>query len=174
MAYNTQIIFPTCGMGQLSDIYGTGVNASYTTGFPASSGLTLGQGGLLFDMTVVSLLKVVTGTANQFAAVTPVIGNSNFYNVQATNTATAANQPVTGIYDRGGTTVLNASTNINIGWMTTAGLGTVLVNASVTGGQALVPTTTAGQLQAFAGNVFTNVILLNTTTTAGGYPVLMN
>jgi hypothetical protein len=172
MPYNTQIIFPTSGMGQLSDIYGTGVAPTYITGFPAASGLALGQGGLLFDMTAVNLMKCGSGTAAQYSAMTLLLGFSNFYNLQATNSTSAANQPVIAAYDRGGTIVLSASTQINIAWMTTAGLSTILVNSGVTGNQALTPTTTSGQLQAVSGsNIFSNVILLNTTTTAGGYPV---
>jgi len=175
MAWNTQIIFPTTGMGQLSDIYGTGVAASYTTGFPQGSGLTLGQGGLLFDMSIVNLLKVVSGTAPQYAPLSPALGFGNFYNVAQTNGVVNSNWPITAAYDRGGSTTLNASTNINIGWCTTRGLGTMQVPGSVNGNQALVPnTTTPGSTQAFTAgtNIFSNVNLLATTTTSGGYPVL--
>jgi hypothetical protein len=58
--------------------------------------------------------------------------------------------------------------------MTTEGLGTVNVGASITGGAALQPSGTAGQLQAWVNtNPQSNLLLLNTTTTAGAYPVYM-
>lgn len=177
MAYNTQIIFPTTGMGQLSDIYGTGVAANYTTGFPPGAGLILGQGGLLFDMSIVNLFKMVTGVGAQYCPMNPALGFGNPYNVQPTNGSVVgqSNWPITATYDRGGSTSLNASTNINIGWMTTRGLGTMQVPGSVNGNQALVPNTTIpGSTQAFAAstNIYSNVNLLTTTTTSGGYPVL--
>jgi hypothetical protein len=177
MAFGNQGIFPTSVYGQLSDTYGL---PTYTTnnGFPTSStGLVLGQGWLLFDFTIVQLLKSAVGTIAANAACTPQGGNGNIYTVQsALSTTTAGQVPVVAINDRGG-----ALTTVGgINWMTTSGLATALVAASLpassaTNGSPLVSSaTTTGQLTATAGaasSYYNNVILLNATTVVGAYPV---
>lgn len=162
-------IFPTSVYGQISDTYGTNITAyANYQGFPPNSGLVLGQFGVLFDGTVCKLLKA-SGAIAQYAAVTPVTGNSNALTVAAT---TATEQAVIAVNDRGGSVAL-ATGGIN--WMTCYGLGTALIAASQTAGKAMVSTATAGTLTAnLAGtDIFDNVVLLNTSTTAGGYPVLL-
>jgi len=176
MAFGNQGIFPTTVYGQISDSYGL---PTYTTsnGFPAAStGLVLGQGWLLFDFTVVQLIKSASAIAAN-AACMPQAGNSNIYTcLPAIATTTAGQAPVVAFNDRGG--ALSAVGGIN--WMTTSGLGTSLVAASLpassstTGTPLVSSTTTAGQLVASAGagaSYYNNVLLLNASTVAGSYPV---
>jgi hypothetical protein len=176
MAFGNQGIFPTSVYGQISDTYGL---PTYTTstGFPQNAtGLVLGQGWLLFDFTVVNLLKS-SGAIAANAACTFQAGNSNFYTVLAAlSTTTAGQVPVVAINDRGGALTVTGGIN----WMTTSGLATALVAASLpassaTTGTPLVSSAiTAGQLVASAGagsSYYNNVVLLNATTTAGAYPV---
>jgi hypothetical protein len=161
-------IFPTTLYGQPSDVYGTNVTQyANTNGFPGGSGLILGNFGLLFDFTALRLFKANAGiAANQ--ACTYVIGNSNDYTVVATSAANT--QPVVSTNDRAGATALVAN---NIAWMTCYGLGTTLVAASITAPAGLTSSATAGQLAAYVAgtSTFNNVLLLNTTTAAGAYPV---
>lgn len=162
-------IFPTSIYGRTGDVYGTNITQyANSQGFPPGSGLVLGQFGVLFDGTVCRLLTASAGIV-QFAAVTVVIGNSNANTVVTTS---AAEQPVIAVNDRAGSTALVAN---NIAWMTTYGLGTALIAASQTANKAMVSTTTAGTLSASTAgtDIFNNVILLNTSTTLGGYPVLL-
>jgi hypothetical protein len=164
-----QWIFPTSIYGGLSDVYGTAVTqyANNPGGFPLGSGLLLGQGGLLFDFSVTRLLNA-SGTVAQYAAVTYVIGNSNDYTVATTTTANTI--PIIATNDRAGSTSL--ATN-NTAWMTTKGIGTTNCAGSVTAPKMLCSSATAGQLQAVTAgtSVQFNIALLNTTTSAGAYPV---
>jgi hypothetical protein len=165
-----QWIYPTTMYGQLSDVYGTAVTAyANTNGFPPGSGMVLGTRGLLYDFTETALVNVGTGGAAQFSAVTYTIGNSNMFAAVVTTT-TANTIPIVGVLDRSGSTALVAN---NIAWMTTRGLATSLVAASQTAPKFLVSSTTAGSLiAATAGtSIQSNILQLNTTTTAGSYPV---
>lgn len=162
-------IFPTSLYGQLSDVYGTAVTAyANTNGFPGGSGLILGTRGLLFDFTETTMCSA-GGAVAQYAAVTYTIGNSNAYTGLVTTT-TANTIPIVALNDRAGATALASN---NYAWMTTRGLGTSLVAASTTAPKFLVSNTVAGQLvAATAGtSLQANILLLNTTTTAGSYPV---
>lgn len=168
MAYNTQFIFPTGIYGQISDVYGTNVTQyANSGGLPLGSGLVLGQFGVLFDATICRLFKA-NGTIAQYAAVTPVAGNGNDYTA---NTTTSLLAPITAVNDRGGSTSLTAG---GIAWMTTFGNGTALVAASTTAVVGLAPSANPGILVAYnaAVNNYNSPLLLNTTTTQGGYPVL--
>lgn len=161
-------IFPTSGYGQTGFVGGTNITAyANSQGFPAGSGLVLGAFGVLFDGSICKLLKANAGIT-QFQAVTPVLQGGVITTVTPT---TAALQLAMGTNDRAGSTALVAN---NIAWFTCYGVGTVLVNASTTAGAPLATTTTAGQLGVFTPgtSVFDNVLLLNTTTSAGSYPVL--
>jgi hypothetical protein len=161
-------IFPTSLYGQASDVYGTAVTAyANTNGFPGGSGLVLGQFGVLFDGTELRLFKANAGIA-QYNAVKFVIGNSNDYTV--INTATVNVDAVAAVNDRAGSTALVAN---NIAWMTSRGIGTANVAASITAPVPLASSATAGQLGAFTAgtSLYPLVQLLNTTTTAGSYPV---
>jgi hypothetical protein len=176
MAFGNQGIFPTSVYGQLSDSYGL---PTYTTnnGFPpTSTGLVLGQGWLLFDFSVVQLIKAAAAIAAN-AACMPQAGNGNIYTcLPALATTTAGQAPVIAFNDRGG-----ALTTIGgINWMTTSGLATSLVSASLpassatTGTPLVSSTTVAGQLTASAGpsnSYYNNVMLLNASTVAGAYPI---
>lgn len=174
MAFGNQGIFPTSVYGQISDTYGL---PAYTTstGFPSGSGLVLGQGWLLFDFTIVQLMKCVGAIAAN-AACNYQAGNGNVYNVQTAMIASGGaigSVPVTAINDRGG-----ALTSVGgINWMTTTGLASVLVAASQTAstntnGAPLGASAVAGQLTAVSGGAtFNNVLLLNNTSAAGVYPV---
>lgn len=167
MAFTQQGIFPTSVYGQISDTYGTAVTQyANTNGFPGGSGLILGQGWLLYDFTIVNLLKS-SGAVAANAAVTYVIGNGNIDTVATTTTANTV--PIIAVNDRGG--ALSGSNYIN--WMTVRGLASALVAGSLTAPQFLVSSTSAGQLgAATAGtSLQANIYLLNTTTSAGAYPV---
>ena len=176
---SNQGIFPTSIYGQISDSYGLPTYTNSSIPYPSGSGLVTGQGWLLFDFTIVNLLKCFGAVAAN-AACNFVAGNSNFYTVQAAISTTNVGQaPVTAINDRGGT--LSVSGGIN--WMTTAGLATALCSASLTASTATTgtpvvsSTTVAGQLTASGGpsvSYYTNVLLLNNTSSAGAYPVLIN
>jgi hypothetical protein len=176
MAFN-QGIFPTSVYGQLSDSYGLpGYTA--TVGFPGptGSGLVLGQGWLLFDFTIVNLLKCVGAIAAN-AACNPV-GGLTYVVQSAISTGFVGQVPVTAINDRGG--ALTVSGGIN--WMTTSGAATALCSASLpastapTGTPLAVSNIVSGQLTAAAAGVafYSNVILLGATSAAGAYPVLLN
>lgn len=168
----SQGIFPTSVYGPLSEVYGNAVTqyANNPNGLPLNVGLQLGMCVLLFDFTICQLLKAASAIT-QYQACTPAVGNSNEYSVQPT---TSASQIMTATNDRGGSTALVGGSTYNVAWMTTEGLGTVNVGASITGGAALQPSGTAGQLQAWVNtNPQSNLLLLNTTTTAGAYPVYM-
>lgn len=178
MPFN-QGIFPTSVYGQLSDSYGL-PSYTATTGFPGpnGSGLVLGQGWLLFDFTVVNLLKAAASIAAN-AACNPVAGTGNFYTVQSAVIAGGANNgtaPITAINDRGGA----LSTVGAINWMTMQGLASALCAGSLTAssntnGAPLGASAVTGQLTSLtAGSyLYNNVILLSNTTTAGAYPVLI-
>lgn len=164
-----QMIFPTSIYGRMGDVYGTAVTAyANTNGVPGGSGLVLGQFGVLFDGTELRLLAASAGIA-QYNAVKFVAGNSNDYTVA--NVASANTDLVAAVNDRAGSTALVAN---NYAWMTTRGIGTGSVSgAGFTAPVTLSPNGTAGQLGAFTAgtSVLPNVQLLNTSTTAGGYPV---
>lgn len=179
MAFN-QGIFPSSVYGQLSDSYGLPTYTS-TVGFPGptGSGLVQGQGWLLFDFTMVNLLKAAASIAANAACMFQA-GNSNFYTV--VNAVTAGSNavgtaPVTAINDRGGALTTIGGYN----WMTTYGLATALVAASQQAssnstGVPIGASSTAGVLTSVgaAGTpYYNNVMLLNTTTTQGAYPVLL-
>lgn len=168
----SQWIFPTSMYGLLSDVYGTAVTQynTYpnTTGFPAGSGLTLGQFGLLFDGSMTRMFKASAGIA-QNLAVTYVIGNSNDYTVQTTTTANTI--PIIASSDRAGSTALVAN---NYAWMTCYGIANTTILSAYTAPVYLVSSATAGNLQsATAGtSIGANVLLLNTSTGANGvFPV---
>jgi hypothetical protein len=166
-----QWIFPTSIYGSLGDVYGTAVTQynTYpnTTGFPAGSGLILGMFGILFDGTVTRMLAANV-TIAQYSACTYVVGNSNDYTVALTTTANTV--PITAFADRSGTTSLVQN---NYAWMTTWGIGTAKCAGSLTAPLVLCGNGTSGQLAGVTAGTSTqfNLFLLNTTTTAGGYPV---
>lgn len=171
-------IFPTSVYGTISEVYGTAVPAyANTGGFPYGSGLQLGMFGLLFDGTLCRLLRSVGGV-NPFDAVVCQTSNSNDYSVQQAN---AANQYLVAVNDRAGATPLVAN---NIAWMTEAGLGTVNCLGGIAAGNNVGATSTAGfvglltdglaNLQTGAvtgGSLNSNILLLNSTTLQGAYPV---
>ncbi len=166
------IIFPTSVYGQLSDLFGTNITAygtaPNTTGFPAGSGLKLGQFGLLFDGTIVKLLKAADSIAAN-DAVGIDIGNSNDYTViQLEDTPDTV--PCVGANDRLGAALVAD----DVAWMTIYGVATVNVAASITAPVALCSSAVAGQLSAVTpgDSAQFNIFLLNTTTTAGNYPVV--
>lgn len=168
MAQATTIIFPTSVYGQIGDVYGTAVTAyANTQGFPSGAGLILGQYGQLFDGTTVRLLNANAGIA-QYNAVKYIIAQSNDYTV--VNTATVDADCVAAVNDRAGATALVQN---NIAWMTARGIAQCNVAASLTAPARLASSNVAGRLGAFtAGTSLTNDIWsLNTTTTAGAYPV---
>lgn len=172
-------IFPVTIHGTLADVYGTPI-AAYANNFnglPLGVGLQLGMFAVMFDMTIVRLLKA-SGGINNFDAVTYQTGNSNDYTVTQTS---ALNQFVVGANDRSGATPLVAS---NVAWMTTKGIANFNVAPSLTAPAQLVSGATPGQLALYTpgtANVSTGIItgysiqlnlsLLNTTTSAGAYPV---
>lgn len=177
MPFN-QGIFPTSVYGQIADSYGL-PSYTATTGFPgpAGSGLVQGQGWLLFDFTIVNLLKA-SGAIAANAACTFQSGNSNFYTVgSAISTTNIGQVPVIAINDRGGAITVAGAYQ----WMTTKGLATALVAASqtassaTTGAPVAASLVTTGQLTSVAQGVGYqfNIQLLNTTTTAGAYPVFI-
>lgn len=171
-------IFPTTVYGTVSEVYGTAVPAYASTGgYPYSSGLITGMFGVLFDLTVCRLLRAVGGI-NNFDAVTYQPNNSNDYSVQQ---ASAASQFVMAANDRSGSTPLVAN---NIAWMTVKGIATVNLAPSLTAPVQLAANGTPGQLGAYTPgtantstgvisgqSVQTNLSLLNSTTSAGAYPV---
>lgn len=174
-----QGIFPTTVHGQLTDSYGLPTYTSSVNPFSnlAQTGLILGQGWLLFDFTIVNLIKAAGAVAAN-ASCTFQAGNSNFYNViQALSVTSPGLVPVTAINDRGG-----ALATGGINWMTTFGVATAnvaggLTASSLVGGTPLVSSTTvSGQLAAASVTVsyYSKVLLLNTTSVAGNYPVLMS
>jgi hypothetical protein len=163
-------IFPVTVYGQASDVYGTAVTAyASTNGVPPGSGLILGQFVQLFDSTVCRLLKANAGI-NQYNAIQIVSQLSNDYTVQQLP-ATANTLFCAGANDRAGSTALVAN---NYAWMTTYGIATCNVVASQTAPAFLVSSGTAGSLQAATAgtSLQSNILLLNTSTTAGPYPVL--
>ena len=176
MPFN-QGIFPTSVYGQLSDTYGL---PTYTanSGFPAGAGLILGQGWLLFDFTIVQLVKCIGAIAAN-AACNYQAGNSNEYNVQSAVTlggGANGTVPITAINDRGGAITVVGGIN----WMTVQGLASALCSASLTastntGGAPLGASATTGVLTSVAvgSALFNNVLLLNNTAAAGAYPVLL-
>jgi hypothetical protein len=179
MAFGNQGIFPTTIHGQITDSYGLPTYTSSANPFSSntSTGLIIGQGWLLFDFTIVSLLKS-SGAIAANAACNFQAGNSNTYTVQSALATTNPGQvPVVALNDRGGAITVSGA----IQWMTTSGLGTALCAANLpassnTNGTPLVSSTTVtGQLQAgTAGTAFyNNILLLNTTTVAGSYPVFI-
>lgn len=170
MAY-PEIIFPSSIYGLTTDKYGTNITAyntaPNTTGFPLGTGLKLGMFGMLFDGSVVRLLKA-GGTIAANDAVSPKIALSNDYTVEQTP-GTANTYPVQGVSDRFG-----ASLSANdYAWMTTYGIATCNVAASLTAPLFLVSSAVAGRLAAAAAgtSLQANIVLLNTSTTAGNYPV---
>ena len=181
MAFGNNGIFPTTIHGQITDSYGLPTYTNALNPFSnsnISTGLQLGQGWLLFDFTVVSLLKS-SGVIAANAAVTFQAGNSNPYTVgSALSTTNVGQVPVIGLNDRGGA-ITGAGA---IQWMTTSGLGTALVAASQnasslgTGTPLGASTTVSGQLTGTtaATAFYNNVLLLNSSTAAGSYPVLIN
>lgn len=165
------IIFPTHVYGQLSDKYGLNITAyntsPNTSGFPAGSGLQLGQFGELFDGTVVRMVKATNSIA-QNDAVTLSPGNGNNYTVKdlpgVVNTGF-----ITGVNDRvGGALIAN-----DFAWMTVYGNGTGNVAGSTAAGSSLTSSATAGQMQAatIGTSANTNVFLPNASTTAGAYAI---
>jgi hypothetical protein len=179
MPFN-QGIFPTSVYGQLADTYGLPTYTA-TVGFPGpnGSGLVQGQGWLLFDFTMVNLLKAAASIAAN-AACMYQSGNSNFYTVIPAVTAgtnAVGTAPVTAVNDRGGALTTIGGYN----WMTTYGLATALVAANQTAtsaptGVPIGASSTSGVLTSVgaAGTAYyNNVFLINTTTTAGAYPVLL-
>lgn len=178
MAFGNQGIFPTTVHGQLSDSYGLPTYTSSINPFSnvAQTGLILGQGWLLFDFTFVQLLKSAAAIAAN-AACMPQAGNGNIYTVlPALSTTTAGQAPVVSLNDRGG--AITAVGAIN--WMTTTGLGTGFVAASLpassstTGTPLVSSATVTGQLTGSAGagaSFYNNILLLNASTVAGAYPV---
>jgi hypothetical protein len=179
MPFN-QGIFPTSVYGQLSDSYGLPTYTA-TVGFPGppGTGLVQGQGWLLFDFTMVNLLKAAASIAANAACMVQS-GSSNFYtviNAVTSGSNAVGTAPVTAINDRGGALTTIGGYN----WMTTYGLGTVLVAASQTStfastGVPVGASSTAGVLTSVgaAGTAYyNNVLLINTTTTAGAYPVIL-
>lgn len=175
-----EFIFPMSRFGQLSDVYGTAVSQyANTGGFPQGSGLRLGEFGLLFDGSMCRLLNA-KGVVNQYDAVYVQGGNSNDYNVLQ---AGAVNEPVVAVNDRSGSTPLAAN---NIAWMSSRGIGTANVLAGLSANTVLVSSSTPGYLGAYnsgTANLSTgvvsgqssqqNIYLLNATTAAGAYPVLL-
>lgn len=172
-------IFPTTIHGTAADVYGTAVPAYANNpgGFPNGTGLQIGMFGVLFDRTICRLLKSAGGI-NNFDAVTFQTNNSNDYTVQQ---ATLASHYVVGANDRSGSTPLVAN---NIAWFTTQGLATMNIAPSLTAPMQLASNGTPGQLGQYTPgtantstgvisgySVQTNLSLLNTTTSAGAYPV---
>ncbi len=175
----SQMIFPTSAYGQLNDVYGTNV-PQYTNsqGFPQGAGLQLGQFGVLFDATIVRLLKALS-VFNQYDAAYVQSGNSNDYQVLQAN---AVNQFVVGTNDRSGS---NGLTSGSIAWFTTRGNGIVNAQSSLGGGSMVVSSTQAGYVGPYTPGVANtsngtitgnstqqNISLENPTTSAGPYPAL--
>ena len=166
-----EIIIPVARYGKLDEKYGINITQynTYpnTTGFPAGAGLELGQFGLLFDGTEVRLLKAAGTIANK-DAVTIEIGNSNDYNVIIT--PTTVDTPVHAANDRLGAALVSD----DVVWMTTRGIASVNCAASITAPQFLTNSTAVtGRLMTSVAGTHRqdNLHLLNTTTTAGAYPV---
>lgn len=163
------MIFPTSVYGTISDVYGIAVTAyANSNGFPVNSGLILGQRGVLFDFTELTLCNA-GGTVAQYSAVTYNIGHSNMY-ASVVTTATVNTVPIVAISDRAGSTAL--ATN-NIAWMTTRGLASSLVLTTITAPAYLVSSGTAGTLTAATPGTSSqsNIFLLNTTTSTTNWPV---
>ena len=167
------IIFPSHVYGILTDKFGVNITAyntaPNTTGFPSGSGLVLGTFGLLFDGTLVKMLRAAGNIAAN-DAVSISIGNSNDYRVIQTP-ATADVFPVQGVSDRVGAALVSG----DFAWMTIYGLATANCAAGIVAPQALVSSAVAGRLAAATAGVSiqSNIVLLNTTVAAGNYPVFI-
>ena len=172
-------IYPTTVYGAISEVYGSAVPAYANTpgGFPQGSGLQLGMFGVLFDGTMCRLLKSM-GVINPFDAVTIQTGDSNDYQVLQTS---AIQQYIIGANDRSGSTPLGAN---NIAWFTTRGNAIMNVLPSLAGDSPVVSNTQPGYAGAYSPGVAnlgtgvitgystqTNIILENSTTVQGAYPV---
>lgn len=169
-AMPNSFIFPTSGYGVPSTIYGTNITqyntAPNTTGFPAGSGLRLGAAGMLFDGTWCQMLKA-NGTIPANDAVIPVASTENTV-VQST---ASTNVPVKAINDRAGAQL----TANGFAWMTIKGKAEANVAASLTAPLFLASSAVAGRLaQAVAGTSQQgNLILMETSTTAGNYDIFI-
>lgn len=169
-----EIVFPIGRYGTLSGVYGTNITQynTYpnTTGFPAQSGMKVGEFGLLFDGTQVRLLKSAGGV-NANDTVSYQINNGNDYTVS--QLPAQSNIPAVAVNDRGGQALAAGG----IAYMTQRGIASANVGANLTAPAFLASSAAvaAGFLgPAVAGTSFqTNFYLLNSSTLAGVYPVLI-